>query len=242
MEQDNQSQSRTQEDNPNGAAEASTAAPAPAPNTAAPATDPTAGQPPAPARPRRPQRSARVEGSVDISEPKAEPKAEPTPAATQDESATDGSAASRPKPSRPAAVKPSGERTAPSVKAGPKGPGHHPIRAASVPHPPASRPVPPHLNPHAQRALSVAGTADTQAQTMEDFRVHIITWNVGSATPPDDITSLLGLNVGDGNTDMYIIGLQEVNSMINKRLKDVLFTDQWSEVCMERLSPFGYVL
>uniref|UniRef100_A0A3Q4GKL5 Phosphatidylinositol 4,5-bisphosphate 5-phosphatase A n=1 Tax=Neolamprologus brichardi TaxID=32507 RepID=A0A3Q4GKL5_NEOBR len=61
-------------------------------------------------------------------------------------------------------------------------------------------------------------------------------------TPPDDITSLLGLNVGDGNTDMYIIGLQEVNSMINKRLKDALFTDQWSEVCMERLSPFGYVL
>uniref|UniRef100_A0A3B3WYX1 Inositol polyphosphate-related phosphatase domain-containing protein n=1 Tax=Poecilia mexicana TaxID=48701 RepID=A0A3B3WYX1_9TELE len=37
-------------------------------------------------------------------------------------------------------------------------------------------------------------------------RVHIITWNVGSATPPDDITALLGLNVGDGNTDMYIIG------------------------------------
>ncbi|MEQ2316165.1 Phosphatidylinositol 4,5-bisphosphate 5-phosphatase A [Ameca splendens] len=73
-------------------------------------------------------------------------------------------------------------------------------------------------------------------------RLHIITWNVGSAMPPDDITTLLGLNVGDGNTDMYIIGLQEVNSMINKRLKDVLFTDQWSEVCMERLSPFGYVL
>uniref|UniRef100_A0A671KUE8 Inositol polyphosphate 5-phosphatase K-like n=1 Tax=Sinocyclocheilus anshuiensis TaxID=1608454 RepID=A0A671KUE8_9TELE len=73
-------------------------------------------------------------------------------------------------------------------------------------------------------------------------RVHIITWNVGSAMPPDDLTSLLGLNVGDGNTDMYIIGLQEVNSMINKRLKDVLFTDQWSEVCMDALSPFGYVL
>uniref|UniRef100_A0A3B5MHV7 Phosphatidylinositol 4,5-bisphosphate 5-phosphatase A n=1 Tax=Xiphophorus couchianus TaxID=32473 RepID=A0A3B5MHV7_9TELE len=73
-------------------------------------------------------------------------------------------------------------------------------------------------------------------------QVHIITWNVGCATPPEDITTLLGLNVGDGNTDMYIIGLQEVNSMINKRLKDVLFTDQWSDVCMERLSPFGYVL
>ncbi|XP_070712176.1 inositol polyphosphate 5-phosphatase K-like [Pempheris klunzingeri] len=240
MDQDNPSQSQTQEKNPNGAD--STTAPALASETEAPTTDSPAGQPAAPSRPRRPQRSARVEGSVDISELKAAPKAESTPQANQEECTPDGSVPSHPKPSRPAAVKPVGERTGPSVKVGPKGPGHHPVRAASVPHPPANRPVPPHLNPHAQRALSVAGTADTQAQTVEDFRVHIITWNVGSATPPDDITSLLGLNVGDGNTDMYIIGLQEVNSMINKRLKDVLFTDQWSEVCMERLSPFGYVL
>lgn len=36
--------------------------------------------------------------------------------------------------------------------------------------------------------------------------------------------------------------LQEVNSMINKRLKDALFSDQWSELCMDTLSPFGYVL
>lgn len=36
--------------------------------------------------------------------------------------------------------------------------------------------------------------------------------------------------------------LQEVNSMINKRLKDVLFSDQWSDLCMDTLSPFGYVL
>ncbi|XP_059193012.1 phosphatidylinositol 4,5-bisphosphate 5-phosphatase A [Centropristis striata] len=246
MDQDNPNQNQTQEDNPKGAAEASPKSPAPASDTAAPATGPTADQTAAPARPRRPQRSARIEGSVDISEPRAVPKAEaeteaeaePTPVANQEECTPDGSVASRPKPSRPGAVKNFG----PSPRPGPKGAGHHPVRAASVPHAPASRPVAPHLNPHAQRAFSVAGTADTQAQTVEDFRLHIITWNVGSATPPDDITSLLGLNVGDGNTDMYIIGLQEVNSMINKRLKDVLFTDQWSEVCMERLSPFGYVL
>ncbi|XP_073321585.1 inositol polyphosphate 5-phosphatase K [Pagrus major] len=239
MDQDNPIQSQTQEDNPNGAAEASTTTPAPASDTVAP--DPAA-QPAAPSRPRRPQRCAKVEGSVDITEPRVESTDEPAPVANQKESTPDGIAASRPKPSRSTADKPLGERTGPSVKAGPKGPGHHPMRAASVPDPYASRPVPSHLNPHAQRAFSVAGTADTQAQAVEDFRVHIITWNVGSATPPDDITSLLGLNVGDGNTDMYIIGLQEVNSMINKRLKDVLFTDQWSEVCMERLSPFGYVL
>uniref|UniRef100_A0A3Q1C6N8 Phosphatidylinositol 4,5-bisphosphate 5-phosphatase A n=1 Tax=Amphiprion ocellaris TaxID=80972 RepID=A0A3Q1C6N8_AMPOC len=73
-------------------------------------------------------------------------------------------------------------------------------------------------------------------------RVHIVTWNVGSAVPPDDITSLFGPNVSDGNIDMFIIGLQEVNSMINKRLKDALFSDQWSELFMDTLSPFGYVL
>lgn len=36
--------------------------------------------------------------------------------------------------------------------------------------------------------------------------------------------------------------LQEMNSMINKRLKDALFHDQWSEICMDTLSRFGYVL
>lgn len=243
MDQHNQSQIQTQVDESSGTGEGLTTTA----DVAAPTTDPSGDQTgpgpgpgpvPGPARPRRPQRSARVEGSVDISEPKPEP----TPASSEVECTPDGNVSSHAKPPHPAPVKPTTEHTGPSVKAGPKGPGHHPVRAASVPHPPASRPIPSHMNPHAQRALSVAGTADTQAQILEDFRLHIITWNVGSATPPDDITALLGLNVGDGNTDMYIIGLQEVNSMINKRLKDVLFTDQWSEVCMERLSPFGYVL
>ncbi|XP_061842263.1 inositol polyphosphate 5-phosphatase K isoform X1 [Nerophis lumbriciformis] len=235
MEPDNMSQSQMPADDLSGAAGA-VMTQTTTPNPSDPTREPTAGPPAAIARPRRPQRSARVEGSVDISEPKAEP----TTVDNQGQCAPDGAAASRSKPAFSPPVRSSGDR--PSIKTGPKGPGHQAIRAASVPHPPANRPLPSHLNPHTQRALSVAGTADTQAQTVEDFRVHIITWNVGSATPPDDITCLLGLNVGDGNTDMYIIGLQEVNSMINKRLKDVLFTDQWSEVCMERLSPFGYVL
>lgn len=37
-------------------------------------------------------------------------------------------------------------------------------------------------------------------------RVYIVTWNVGSAVPPDDITSLFGPNVSDGSVDMFIIG------------------------------------
>uniref|UniRef100_A0A3B3SIS1 Uncharacterized protein n=1 Tax=Paramormyrops kingsleyae TaxID=1676925 RepID=A0A3B3SIS1_9TELE len=33
-----------------------------------------------------------------------------------------------------------------------------------------------------------------------------VSWNVGSAVPPDDVTSLLGLNTTDVKADMYIIG------------------------------------
>lgn len=158
-DQNNPSQSQTPEDETKSGTEA-LSVPSNNPNA-----DSKSGQPTVPHRPRRPQRSPRVESSVDISEPKPEP----VPPADE-ESLPDGIAASRPKPSRPAPVKPIGESPAPSTKSGPKGPGHHPVRAASVPQPPASRSVPAHLNPHAQRALSVAGTADTQRQTMEDFR------------------------------------------------------------------------
>ncbi|XP_062445715.1 phosphatidylinositol 4,5-bisphosphate 5-phosphatase A isoform X2 [Rhea pennata] len=61
--------------------------------------------------------------------------------------------------------------------------------------------------------------------------------------PPNDVTSLLHLNTGTTNdADMIAIGLQEVNSKLNKRLKDALFTDQWSELFMDVLSPFHFVL
>ncbi|XP_040859675.1 phosphatidylinositol 4,5-bisphosphate 5-phosphatase A isoform X1 [Ochotona curzoniae] len=76
------------------------------------------------------------------------------------------------------------------------------------------------------------------------FRITVVTWNVGTAMPPDDVTSLLHLGGGDDSdgADMIAIGLQEVNSMINKRLKDALFTDQWSELFMDALAPFNFVL
>ncbi|KAK5878909.1 hypothetical protein CesoFtcFv8_024273 [Champsocephalus esox] len=103
------------------------------------------------------------------------------------------------------------------------------------------------LSPQPQRTPSPGGSSPSQEQPKKpgennNFRVYIVTWNVGSAVPPDDITSLFGPNVSDGSVDMFIIGFQEVNSMINKRLKEALFSDQWSERCMDTLSPFGYVL
>ncbi|NXI68732.1 PI5PA phosphatase, partial [Anseranas semipalmata] len=73
--------------------------------------------------------------------------------------------------------------------------------------------------------------------------ITVVTWNVGTAMPPNDVTSLLHLNTGETNdVDMIAIGLQEVNCKINKRLKDALFTDQWSELFMDVLSPFHFVL
>uniref|UniRef100_A0AAQ6IQB0 Inositol polyphosphate-related phosphatase domain-containing protein n=1 Tax=Anabas testudineus TaxID=64144 RepID=A0AAQ6IQB0_ANATE len=113
---------------------------------------------------------------------------------------------------------------------------------------PSSLSPKPSLSTQPQRNTSSGSSTQSQVQSEKpagdnnDFRVYIVTWNVGSAVPPDDITSLFGPNVSDGSVDMFIIGLQEVNSMINKRLKDVLFSDHWSDLCMDTLSPFGYVL
>uniref|UniRef100_A0A8C1Q422 Inositol polyphosphate-5-phosphatase Ja n=1 Tax=Cyprinus carpio TaxID=7962 RepID=A0A8C1Q422_CYPCA len=110
---------------------------------------------------------------------------------------------------------------------------------------PSPNPTPP-SNSFPQPIPSTKTTTDKKLnKTISekcDFRVQIVTWNIGSGIPPDDITSLFGPGVENGSTDMIVVGLQEVNSMINKRLKDALFTDQWSELCLDTLSHFGYVL
>ncbi|XP_064322142.1 phosphatidylinositol 4,5-bisphosphate 5-phosphatase A isoform X2 [Phalacrocorax carbo] len=102
------------------------------------------------------------------------------------------------------------------------------------------------------RSLGLPSSSDScdallgcSARVPEDgsFRITVVTWNVGTAMPPNDVTSLLHLNTGETNdADVIAIGLQEVNSKINKRLKDALFTDQWSELFMDVLSPFHFVL
>ncbi|KAK7895721.1 hypothetical protein WMY93_021046 [Mugilogobius chulae] len=123
----------------------------------------------------------------------------------------------------------------------------HSPHSPRSPHSPQSYSGQPYLSPSANMTFadSKPCTSPTQspaATEPPEFRVHIVTWNVGSAVAPDDIASLFGPNVSDGSVDMFVIGLQEVNSMINKRLKDALFSDHWSELCMDTLSPFGYVL
>ncbi|XP_038013634.1 inositol polyphosphate 5-phosphatase K isoform X1 [Motacilla alba alba] len=75
----------------------------------------------------------------------------------------------------------------------------------------------------------------------QEFRLHLVTWNVGTASPPPDVTSLLQLNSLGPTTDMYVIGLQEVNSKITNFLSDLAFDDPWSIFFMTVLSPLGYI-
>ncbi|XP_077016635.1 phosphatidylinositol 4,5-bisphosphate 5-phosphatase A isoform X2 [Tamandua tetradactyla] len=109
---------------------------------------------------------------------------------------------------------------------------------------PREVPVPATTSPSTTTSPSSSWSAQPTCKSDPGFRITVVTWNVGTAMPPDDVTSLLHLGGGDDSdgADMIAIGLQEVNSMINKRLKDALFTDQWSELFMDALAPFNFVL
>ncbi|XP_063002497.1 inositol polyphosphate 5-phosphatase K isoform X2 [Elgaria multicarinata webbii] len=78
-------------------------------------------------------------------------------------------------------------------------------------------------------------------EKLQEIRLYMVTWNVGTASPPPDVTSLLQLNSQDPAMDMYVIGLQEVNSKIVNFLADMAFDDPWSIFFMTVLSPLGYV-
>uniref|UniRef100_UPI003AB0A495 inositol polyphosphate 5-phosphatase Ka isoform X1 n=1 Tax=Centroberyx gerrardi TaxID=166262 RepID=UPI003AB0A495 len=74
----------------------------------------------------------------------------------------------------------------------------------------------------------------------DSFRLHMVTWNVATANPPDDITSLLHLN-SPKSPDLYVIGLQEVYSGPVRFMLDMTFDDQWSQLFMTTLAPRGYL-
>ncbi|XP_041664565.1 inositol polyphosphate 5-phosphatase Ka isoform X2 [Cheilinus undulatus] len=74
----------------------------------------------------------------------------------------------------------------------------------------------------------------------DSFRLHMVTWNVATADPPDDMTLLLHLN-SPKNPDLYVIGLQEVYSGPVRFVSDSLFDDPWSHLFMTTLAPLNYV-
>ncbi|XP_074496341.1 inositol polyphosphate 5-phosphatase K-like isoform X1 [Sebastes fasciatus] len=74
----------------------------------------------------------------------------------------------------------------------------------------------------------------------DSFRLHMVTWNVATADPPDDLTLLLQLN-SPKSPDLYVIGLQEVYSGPLRFVSDTVFDDPWSHLFMTTLAPRKYV-
>ncbi|XP_061025560.1 phosphatidylinositol 4,5-bisphosphate 5-phosphatase A isoform X1 [Eubalaena glacialis] len=110
---------------------------------------------------------------------------------------------------------------------------------------PRETPAPLTTSSSTSTSSSSSWSAQPTCKSDPGFWITVVTWNVGTAMPPDDVTSLLHLGSSSDDSDradMIAIGLQEVNSTINKRLKDALFTDQWSELFMDALGPFNFVL
>ncbi|XP_051255536.1 inositol polyphosphate 5-phosphatase Ka isoform X2 [Dicentrarchus labrax] len=74
----------------------------------------------------------------------------------------------------------------------------------------------------------------------DSFRLHMVTWNVATVDPPDDVSLLLHLN-SPKSPDLYVIGLQEVYSGPLRFLSDTVFDDPWSHMFMSTLAPRKYV-
>uniref|UniRef100_A0A4W4H3H1 Inositol polyphosphate-related phosphatase domain-containing protein n=1 Tax=Electrophorus electricus TaxID=8005 RepID=A0A4W4H3H1_ELEEL len=70
--------------------------------------------------------------------------------------------------------------------------------------------------------------------------LYMVTWNVATAEPPDDVSSLLQLN-STQKMDLYVIGLQEVRAAPLKFLADLAFEDSWTRLFMNTLAPLGYI-
>ncbi|XP_057602707.1 phosphatidylinositol 4,5-bisphosphate 5-phosphatase A isoform X1 [Hippopotamus amphibius kiboko] len=144
-------------------------------------------------------------------------------------------------PNRSPCVPPAAEMALPRPGTQSAGPGGH----LSPNLQPRATPAPVTTSSSTSTSSSSSWSAQPTCKSDPGFWITVVTWNVGTAMPPDDVTSLLHLgSSGDDRdrADMIAIGLQEVNSKINKRLKDALFTDQWSELFMDALGPFNFVL
>ncbi|KAJ8401661.1 hypothetical protein AAFF_G00376320 [Aldrovandia affinis] len=84
------------------------------------------------------------------------------------------------------------------------------------------------------------GGCSSQGASQGGYRLHMVTWNVGTAEPPSDVASLLQLD-SQNAVDLYAIGLQEVNATPLRFIADLAFEDSWSLLFMATLAPIGYV-
>ncbi|CAL8342666.1 unnamed protein product [Arctogadus glacialis] len=83
-------------------------------------------------------------------------------------------------------------------------------------------------------------TTSNENYAKQSFRLHMVTWNVATADPVDDLASLLQLG-SPRSPDLYVIGLQEVYSGPVRLVADLVFDDGWSRLFMTTLAPLGYL-
>uniref|UniRef100_A0A3Q3XBP4 Inositol polyphosphate-related phosphatase domain-containing protein n=1 Tax=Mola mola TaxID=94237 RepID=A0A3Q3XBP4_MOLML len=72
------------------------------------------------------------------------------------------------------------------------------------------------------------------------MELHMVTWNVATAEPPADVSSLLQLDV-QAAADLYVIGLQEVNATPVRFISDLMVEDSWSHALMDTLALRGFI-
>ncbi|XP_030378332.1 phosphatidylinositol 4,5-bisphosphate 5-phosphatase A [Scaptodrosophila lebanonensis] len=85
------------------------------------------------------------------------------------------------------------------------------------------------------------------SSTIADLCIFILTWNVGTHTPKDrPLSSLLALN-GTTNCpdnrmpDLYVIGMQEVNTKPSKQVLNLFQDDAWVLKIAGYLTEYEYV-
>ncbi|XP_072311693.1 inositol polyphosphate 5-phosphatase K-like isoform X2 [Eucyclogobius newberryi] len=72
------------------------------------------------------------------------------------------------------------------------------------------------------------------------FRLHMVTWNVATADPPDHVSDLLHLT-SPKSSDLYVIGLQEVYSGPLRLASDSVLGDPWSRRVTSALASRKYI-
>ncbi|KAG8231620.1 hypothetical protein J437_LFUL010298 [Ladona fulva] len=80
---------------------------------------------------------------------------------------------------------------------------------------------------------------------METFRLYMLTWNVATRPPEEDVKSMLGLREQMGSLnqpDMFVVGLQEVKSQPQNMLMDALMGNPWTNAFRDPLARCGYII
>lgn len=76
------------------------------------------------------------------------------------------------------------------------------------------------------------------------FRIYIVTYNVGTSNPDQNLNNLLSLHDSKHEKnlpDFYVVALQEVKAQPQNLLVSALFDDPWTNYCKEVLARRNYI-